>query len=380
MKSQNKRLANSHSHAASVSTIEPQGIPQSGRPALRGPYLLLVLVLLGSVSISGQVDRKVSQARDTPRRIDSNDFTKSRKEGAARSSTARSKRRRFHRLLTDATGSPRPLPAGNFMQLGITIWRLRSARKDDPDRRALIREKGKGTVRTAERITSDGILREGDYVRLSVESPRRGYLYVIDRELLADGTTGEPKLIFPWSAADNRLAPGRLIDIPGEEDDPNYFTASLTRQNQVGELLTFIVTSTPLNLMLSDEPLLIAPMDLTEWETSWGGVTERYEMEGGAGEVWTREEQQAAAKKVRRQLTRDDPVPQTIYRVFNKNNNGMLVNLRLKYENQEVAETRQILPVSLCFGCLHVKSKIRLSRAHGQTRMFGFARGELGPH
>jgi len=62
-------------------------------------------------------------------------------------------------------------------------------------------------------------------------------------------------------------------------------------------------------------------------------VTERYEMEGGAGEVWTREEQQAAAKEGRRQLTRTDPVPQTIYRVFNRNNKGMLVNFRLKYVN-----------------------------------------------
>lgn|GEM_PF-536765 len=331
MKSQNKRLASSHFHTAIFSTIEPQGIRQSGRSASRGPCLLLVLVLLGSVSISSQIDKRVSQDRDTPRRIDSNDFTKSRKQGAARNSTARSKRRRWYRLVTNAVAGPRALPAGNFMQLGITIWRLRSARKDDPDRRALIREKGKGEVWTAERITSDGILREGDYVRLSVESPGRGYLYVIDRDLSADGPIGEPKLIFPWSNADNKLAPGRLIDIPGEEDDPNYFKASLTHQNQIGELLTFIVTSTPLNLALSDEPLPIAPLDLAEWERSWGGVTERYEMEGSAGELWTPEEQQAARKERSRQLTRNDPAPQTIYRVYTTNKKGMLVNLVLKY-------------------------------------------------
>jgi hypothetical protein len=331
VRNQNRRLASSYFHAASVSTIEPQGIRQSGKPASRCPYLLLVLVLLGSVSISSQADTRVIQDQDTPRRIDSDDFTKSRKEGAARSSTARSKRR-WHRLVPNATAGPRALPSDDFMQLGITIWRLRSARKGDPDRRALIREKGKGTVWTAERITSDGILHEGDYVRLSVESPRRGYLYVIDRDLSADGTTGEPKLIFPWADADNKLAPGRLIDIPGEEDDPNYFTAKLTRQNQVGELLTFIVTSTPLNLALTEEPLPIAPSDLTAWEGSWGGVTERFEMEGGAGELWTRKEQQAARKERSRRLTRNDPPPQTIYRVYTTNKKGMLVNLVLKYE------------------------------------------------
>lgn len=329
MKSQNERLASSRFHAAIVSRIEPQGIRESVRPALRGLTLLLVLVFIGSVSISSQADKRVSQDQDTLRKIKivSDDFTKSRKEEAART-----KRRRSYRLVTNATAGPRALPSGNFVQLGITIWRLRSARKGDPDRRALIREKHKGTVWTAERITSDGILHEGDYVRLSVESPRRGYLYVIDRDLSADGTTGEPKLIFPWADADNKLAPGRLIDIPGEEDDPNYFTARLTQQNQVGELLTFIVTSTPLNLALSDQPLAIAPLDLSKWETSWGGVTERYEMVGGAGELWTRKEQQAARKERSRRLTRNDPPPQTIYRVYTTNKKGMLVNLVLKYE------------------------------------------------
>lgn len=204
-------------------------------------------------------------------------------------------------------------------------------RQGDSDRRALIREKGKGKVWTAERISNDAIFREGDYVRLSVESPRRGYLYVIDRDLFADGTTGGPMLIFPWAGADNTLTAGRLIDIPGQEDDPNFFTANLTRQNQVGELLTFIMTSTPLKLTLSDDPLPIAASDLSEWEKSLGGVTERYEMEGGAGEVWTIKEQQAAGKNRTRQLTREDPAPQTIYRVLTENKKGMLVNLALKY-------------------------------------------------
>jgi hypothetical protein len=180
-------------------------------------------------------------------------------------------------------------------------------------------------------VESDGTLREGDYVRLSVESPRNGYLYVIDRDLSVDGTTGEPMLIFPWSDADNKLAPGFLIDIPGQEDDPNYFTARLTGgANQVGELLTFIVTDLPLDRPVSDKAVRIAPQDLDAWEKAWGGPTERYEMEGGAGQVWTREEKQAAANS-RRRLTRDDPAPQTIYRVLTANKTGMLVNLVLQY-------------------------------------------------
>jgi len=155
------------------------------------------------------------------------------------------------------------------MQLGITIWRLRPARDRDSDRRALIREKGKVGVWAAERVESEGTLREGDYVRISVESPSRGYLYVIDRDLFADGTTGEPVLIFPWSDSDNRLTPGRLIDIPSQEDDPNYFTARLTGPNQIGELLTLIVTATPLDVAVSDKPVRIAPKELSRWQKLW---------------------------------------------------------------------------------------------------------------
>lgn len=320
MRSASNQSARRHIHAALVSRI-----------ALRRFCWLLLLVVIGSISNGKQV----SQDQDTSRRIRSDDFTNSRRPTAKHGSTARSrdggKARRVYRLVPNAAAEPRALAAGNFMQLGITIWRLRLSRKDDSDRRALIREKPNAAVWAAERMASDAVFREGDFVRLSVESPRRGYLYVIDRDLFADGTTGAAVLIFPWAGADNKLAPGRLIDIPAEDDDPNYFKASLTRENQVGELLTFIVTSTPLDVPLSDKPLSISANDLSQWEKLLGGVTERYEMEGGAGELWTRREQQAARKNQTRHLTREDPAPQTIYRVFSDKKKGMLVNLVLKY-------------------------------------------------
>jgi len=292
-----------------------------------------VILLLCLASISGlRVEGSISPSQDTQRKIVSDDFIKSRREVASLSRKGKSRvqtNRPTYRLVSNPTVGSRP-PVGNFEQLGITIWRLRPARTDDSGRRALIREKSKGLLWAAERVQSDGTFREGDYVRISVESPRTGYLYVIDRDLSADGSPGEPMLIFPWAEADNKLVPGRLIDIPGQEDDPNHFTARVTSRNQVGELLTFIVTATPLDLPLSDKPLRIEPRELSRWEKLWGGVSERYEMEGGVGQAWTQEEQQAAAKKGR-QLTREDPVPQTIYRVMAPDRNGMLANLLLKY-------------------------------------------------
>ncbi len=290
-----------------------------------------VILALCFASIVGlRLDGSISQSQDTPRRIVSDDFIKGRREVAPSRRKRKSRgetKRPTYRLVSNAAMGLGP-SMGNFKQLGITIWRLVPARTGESGHRGLIRENG--SLWAAERVQSDSTLREGDYVRISVESPRSGYLYVIDRELSADGSTGEAMLIFPWAEADNKLVPGKLIDIPGQEDNPNHFTARGTRRNQIGELLTFIVTATPLDLPLSDKPLLIEQVELSRWEKLWRGVSERYEMEGGVGQAWTQEEQQAAAKKRTRQLTRDDPAPQTIYRVAT-NTKGLLVNLQLRY-------------------------------------------------
>jgi hypothetical protein len=198
----------------------------------------------------------------------------------------------------------------------------------------LVREKGNSSGWVPERVEADTTFHEGDYVRLSVESLSVGYLYVVDRDLLANGTSGPAMLIYPWidvASGDNQVGPGKLIDIPAQEDVPSYFTARLTSRNQIGEVLTFIVTSTPLALPVSNEPLKISNSDLAKWEQKWGGQSERFEMEGGAGEAWTEQEKQAAARKGTRQLTRNDPAPQTIYRVSSTDNKAILVNVRLRY-------------------------------------------------
>jgi len=208
---------------------------------------------------------------------------------------------------------------------------LRPAKNGEAGTRALIREKSSSSGWVPERVEAETTFHEGDRVRLSVESPTKGYLYVLDRDVFADGTAGGVMLIYPWAGAENELRPGKLVDIPSQDDDPSYFTSRLTTPNQVGELLTFIVSKAPLDLSISDKPLQISTVQITEWEKLWAGSTERFEMEGGAGEAWTLEEQQAAARKTGRQLTQDDPPPQTIYRVSGGNSKVMFVNVRLQY-------------------------------------------------
>ncbi len=292
-------------------------------------HLLFCLAILAGIQGVARAD----PPQGTERKIVSEDFTKNRQESVSGSS--KPKPRRTYRLASEPTTKTRPASTGAVVaQLGITIWKLRPVSGNDGGARVFVREKSKSAEWVPERVEADTTFREGDHVRLSIESPRDGYLYVVDRDLFADGSTGAAMLIYPWadmSGGDNQMRPGKLVDIPAQEDDPSYFTARPTSPNQVGEILTVIVTTSPLDLPISEKPIEISKVDLAKWEKMWGGQTERFELEGGAGEAWTKQEQQASARQGKRQLTRDDPAPQTIYRVSTTDNRALLVNVRLRY-------------------------------------------------
>src|SRR5262245_40298559 len=103
--------------------------------------------------------------------------------------------------------SPSALEAVTADELiGLTIWRLRpAAAKDARELPRLLVQKqddkpGEKTGELlAERINAETPIREGELVRLGIEVPREGasYIYVIDREVYADGSMSDPYLIFP---------------------------------------------------------------------------------------------------------------------------------------------------------------------------------------
>ncbi len=222
-------------------------------------------------------------------------------------------------------------------EIGVTIWRLRPAAGNDTGARVLVMENAQSTQWTPQRIEADTPLQVGERVRISIESPRAGYLYVIDREQYADGSLGDAYLIFPTlrtRGGDNRVRPGRLIDIPAQEDNPSYFTLvpSPSRSDQVAEILSIIITPQPLDdLRLTDGPLKLSKSDVAKWERSWSNEVERFEMVDGAGKTWTRVEQEAAAIASARVLTQEEPAPHTIYRGASKNKNAFLVTVPLRY-------------------------------------------------
>jgi hypothetical protein len=213
---------------------------------------------------------------------------------------------------------PNARPAGAVSEIGVTIWKLRPAVAGDTTR-LLVQDPQSGAVQwTPERVEAGSRLALGDRVRVSVESPRDGYLYVIDREQYADGTTSDPYLIFPTTRArggDNRVTGGRLIELPAQTDAPPFFTLQASRPNQVAELLTVLISQQPLpDVVPGAGPLLLKRETVAAWEKTAGATVEQLEMVGGAGRAWSAEEQRAGADATRL-LTQQDPPPQTVFRV-----------------------------------------------------------------
>jgi hypothetical protein len=224
--------------------------------------------------------------------------------------------------------------------VGITVWRLRPSKAADEARILLYKKDSRQADEwTPERIESDTPLAKGQRLRLSIEAPRTGFLYVIDREQYADGSLSEPYLIFPILSSrngENAVTAGRVIEIPPQDDDRSYSyfeLEPLPRSNQpeqVGEMLTVIVAPEKLSsLKIGREPLLLSKEQVAAWEKRWGAQVERIEMVDGAGKAYTAAEKAAGANPAQR-LTSDDPLPQTIFRVAAKQGDPLMVNVTLR--------------------------------------------------
>lgn len=251
------------------------------------------------------------------RSIVSEDFTKKRPR--PRRHTGRNPSRTYRLASTPLST---PASGVDSVPVGVTIWKVQRSIIGYTNINEAVRED------IVTRVEADTQFKKGELLRLSIESPNFGYLYVVDRDWFTDGSSGATNLIFPERGENNRLVPGKLIEIPGENRPP--FKTD-PKSNQAGERLTIIITSTPLPLPLSKQPLPVASTQLAQWEDRWSSLTERFEMNGGAGEARTIEEEQAVSSRGTRQLTRDDPAPQTIYLLTPRRGDGLLFNLMLSY-------------------------------------------------
>src|ERR1041385_4028745 len=295
--------------------------------------IFIVLLALGCGGIV--IGQTTQDDEEASRQIVLDRFNTSRPE-AAKAGAANSAAKPLYRRTGAARIARRGARPPATEEIGVTIWRLRPARESDQGGRVLVLDGSKQAPYTPERIEASTPLSVGDRVRITVESPRPGFLYIIDREQYADGSFGEPMLIFPTlktRGGDNRVMPGKLIDIPAQEDQYSYFTAQPagSRRDQTAEVLTVILAPSPLPVKIGDQPLKILQTQVAEWEKMWSGLTEILELVGGAGRTWTTEEKAASAANGR-QLTQGGPPPQTVYRVAARKTGGpLMVTVPLRY-------------------------------------------------
>src|SRR5258707_559663 len=219
--------------------------------------------------------------------------------------------------------------------VGVTLWRLRRAAATDSGERLIVHEGENAAEWLPERISAQTKLDQGDRLRIAVEAARTGYLYVVDREQYADVSLSEPFMIFPTTrtlSGNNQVTVGKMIELPAQDDRPPYFTVKRSRVDQVAEVLSVLISPTPLEgIQITDKAQKLSEAQFSKWEKSWGARVGLLELEAGAGKPWSKEEKDAGSGAAR-VLKPDAPAPQAIYYQPNtKAGEPILVKVKLRY-------------------------------------------------
>jgi hypothetical protein len=233
--------------------------------------------------------------------------------------------------------SPKPVDIAETRarQIGVTLWQLNEVRPNSGTETFTFNQNGRRRYLQPERVSIDTIFKPYEKVRFTVESERRGYLYIIDQEMYRDGTLGDAYLVFPnqrINQGKNLVTPGRPIELPALDGNPFYF--ELRPQNSDGkslmaEILTVIITDQPIQrLSVGSVPKLISDTILDSWKTRWAGKVEVFESDDEA-KAYTKNERKAAGRLLT--LTDEDPLPKTVFLVEANPNRGSLITVPLWY-------------------------------------------------
>lgn len=212
--------------------------------------------------------------------------------------------------------------------LGITLWRLRPPQNGDQER-LLDHEEPSGTPvpLTPERISVDTQLQPYDKVRISVQSARPGYVYVVTQEQYKDGTLGQPILIFPSLRirdGNHHIMPGHAIEIPESYNRRPYFTLKRSRPDHQAEVISVLVAPQALPaMMVQSRYLALEPKVWEQYKQRWGVKVRR--LDNKAAGSWTSAERAAAERN--QPLATGDPLPQVLFTASNAD--GLMASLPL---------------------------------------------------
>ncbi len=281
----------------------------STRRAMLSLLLIVCAGLAATVALSQQED-------DGERKLWNKQFDEARAKAKAKSASP------------NRPKPAPPAPEAESEMLGVTLWRLQTAAREDGTPRLLVQQDdGKKSAFQLERTGSETGFRENELVRLSVETTRadESFLYVIDRELFKGDKLGEPELIFPGATTPdggNVISAGQVLSVPAVGDPIPHFTLRRSRADHIGEQLTIIVSKERLPMLGLDAAWL------AQSKHDWGGTVEKRESRQGVGQTWTSVEKEAESGA--RKLTQGDPLPQTLFRIKPKPGKPAIVTVSLR--------------------------------------------------
>jgi hypothetical protein len=291
---------------------------------MRGFFVYLVILCLVAPAVA--VGGKQARTGDDQTR-DFGFFSRFRPKGRAKP----------HKKVTYRRTGPALAATPDDAAIGVTLWHARLATKSDPVGTRDIVQKGDGT--TAQfvlgRVGGETALEVGQEFRIGVETVRTGYLYVVNRPVRAGGSAAAPYLIFPTRGirrGDNRVRAGRMVMLPTPPSE-EPFEIRDDRGDLTAEELIVIVTSTPLDVETRQGRYELPRHVVDGWIAQWGAPSETYEMEGGAGALYTVAEK-AAARTPGKVLTASDPAPQFVHRIAARPGDPLLMRFTVRVRRE----------------------------------------------
>lgn len=319
---------------------------------------ITLCVLMTTITVSAQTNEE-----PVTRSINSVDFRSQRttsgvSKGSVKSPVTNQKRRKSIDILTSAKRNYRwvkrttaqkkqatqPKRANPKIKLsplveeslGVTFWRLRPLKSEEKeDAPTFAVNTGDGTdYWTAERVRSTTRFKIDDLIRFTIEASRRGFLYIINREVYNDGSTGEAKMVYPTlkskGRGNNTVSAGSLVDAPSGK---GYFRLQSGRNDYAGEEIIVVISPTKLPAVkLEFTELPIADEKLEKWIADWGEVVDIFDATDGEGTAITRTENEAVNT---RSLVPEEPLPQTIYKTKTRSNQPLLITFQLLARQQK---------------------------------------------
>jgi hypothetical protein len=235
-----------------------------------------------------------------------------------------------------------PPPDQEYVRIGVTIWRFGPNQCAIPNCPPPAAEKGLIDTSEGTRIDDSAALSTGERVRLALESlSHDGFVYVIDREQFADGTFGDPYLIFPTRSihnGSNYARPGLQIQLPRAE---GCFCVKSRNPQRV-------LAADNLIVIISPEPLL-SPAEIgikeiplpTKLATYVSRANKervhRGTLKDGAGLARSAPEQAAGTKGLvdtEPVLTKEDLPPQNVYQSLVPRGSAATFSLYLRYNSK----------------------------------------------